>query len=70
MCCIYICGYENRLSLFIIYPFPIVELQSPVHDAARAGSEKCLRLLKDAGANMYLKTGNGSTALHYAAQAS
>lgn len=42
--------------------------QSPVHDAARAGSEKCLRLLKDAGANMTLKTANGSTALHYASQ--
>jgi hypothetical protein len=42
--------------------------QSPVHDAARAGSEKCLRSLKQAGADMKLQTGNGSTALHYAAQ--
>ena len=41
---------------------------SPVHDAARAGSEKCLRMLKEAGANMVLKTANGSTPLHYAAQ--
>eukprot|EP00802_Teleaulax_amphioxeia_P008986 Tamp_08999.p1 GENE.Tamp_08999~~Tamp_08999.p1 ORF type:complete len:209 (+),score=63.62 Tamp_08999:328-954(+) len=41
---------------------------SPVHDAARAGSEKCLRSLKQAGADMTLQTGNGSTALHYAAQ--
>lgn len=43
-------------------------IQSSVHDAARAGSEKILRMLKDAGANMTQKTGNGSLPLHYAVQ--
>ena len=46
----------------------VYRFQSPVHDAARSGSEKSLRLLKDEGANMVIKTGNGSTPLHYAAQ--
>ena len=41
---------------------------SPVHDAARMGSCACLRMLQQAGANMILPTGNGSTPLHYAAQ--
>jgi len=58
---VHVYTYIHMYTCIHVYPrvhtWKYTNIQSPVHDAARAGSEKSLRLLHGAGADMLVKTG-------------